>query len=49
MLTRKNSLEEEKMSETVSTNFIHNIIEKDLENHKVLWHLDGADNGRRGL
>ena len=34
MLTRKNSLEEEKMSETVSTNFIHNIIEKDLENHK---------------
>ena len=22
------------MSETVSTNFIHNIIEKDLENHK---------------
>ena len=22
---------------------------KDLENHKVLWHLDGADNGRRGI
>ena len=23
--------------------------EKDLENHKVLRHLDGADNGRRGI